>query len=180
MQGSYTFDLPTCIPSGDYLVRIQSLAIHNPWPSGIPQFYISCAQITLTGGGSTTPSPTALIPGAFKDTDPGYTVNIYSNFNSYTVPGPTVFTCGGSSGGGGGGSTPPVTTKPATTLTTSVKPTSTTTKAATTTTAAPGGGGGSCSVAKYAQCGGTGFTGCTVCAAGSTCSKSNEYYSQCL
>lgn len=30
----------------------------------------------MSGGGSATPSPTALIPGAFKETDPGYTVNV--------------------------------------------------------------------------------------------------------
>jgi hypothetical protein len=37
-----------------------------------------------------------------------------------------------------------------------------------------------CTAAKYAQCGGTGFTGCTVCASGSTCQVQNAYYSQCL
>lgn len=30
------------------------------------------------------------------------------------------------------------------------------------------------------QCGGTGFTGASCCASGSTCSKQNDYYSQCL
>lgn len=89
----YTFNLPKCIPNGDYLLRIQSLAIHNPWPAGIPQFFIECAQITVTGGGSTNLGPKVAIPGAFKATDPGYTANIYNNFNSYTVPGPAVATC---------------------------------------------------------------------------------------
>jgi hypothetical protein len=89
---SYGVTIPTCIAPGDYLLRIQQLAIHNPWPSGIPQFYISCAQVKVTGGGSTSPKGVS-IPGAFKDTDPGYTVNIYSNFNNYTVPGPEVFSC---------------------------------------------------------------------------------------
>ncbi|KAG8702580.1 Beta-glucosidase cel3A [Ceratobasidium sp. 395] len=32
----------------------------------------------------------------------------------------------------------------------------------------------------YGQCGGQGWTGPTTCAAGSTCVKSNDYYSQCL
>jgi len=35
--GSYTYNIPACISDGEYLLRIQSLAIHNPWPSGIPQ-----------------------------------------------------------------------------------------------------------------------------------------------
>ena len=34
--------------------------------------------------------------------------------------------------------------------------------------------------ALYGQCGGTGYTGPTCCAAGSTCVYSNPYYSQCL
>ncbi|KAF4902671.1 putative exoglucanase GH6D [Colletotrichum viniferum] len=36
------------------------------------------------------------------------------------------------------------------------------------------------SAAKWAQCGGAGYTGPTACAAGSTCTKSSEWYSQCL
>ncbi|QRV73415.1 endo-beta-1,4-xylanase [Ceratobasidium sp. AG-Ba] len=35
-------------------------------------------------------------------------------------------------------------------------------------------------VAVYGQCGGIGYTGSTVCDSGSTCVKSNDYYSQCL
>ncbi|KAI1363732.1 glycoside hydrolase family 61 protein [Xylaria arbuscula] len=91
MSGTYTGTIPRCIPSGEYLLRIQSLAIHNP--GATPQWYISCGQVSVSGGGSTTPSPTVKIPGAFKATDPGYTANIYTNFHSYTVPGPSVFTC---------------------------------------------------------------------------------------
>ncbi|KAI0892331.1 glycoside hydrolase family 61 protein [Annulohypoxylon nitens] len=91
MSGSYSFTIPKCIPSGEYLLRIQSLAIHNP--GGVPQFYIGCGQVSVSGGGSASPTPTAKIPGTFKATDPGYTANIYSNFHSYIVPGPSVFTC---------------------------------------------------------------------------------------
>jgi len=50
--------------------------------------------VSVSGGGSTTPSPTVKIPGAFSAKDPGYTANIYNpDFKSYTVPGPAVFTC---------------------------------------------------------------------------------------
>ncbi|KAI1128625.1 cutinase-domain-containing protein [Nemania abortiva] len=49
-------------------------------------------------------------------------------------------------------------------------------------TPAPGNGGGTggCSVAKWGQCGGSGFTGCTTCVSGSTCQAQSQYYSQCL
>ncbi|ORY58188.1 glycoside hydrolase [Pseudomassariella vexata] len=89
---NYTSTIPKCVADGQYLLRIQQLAIHNPWPAGIPQFYISCAQVAVTGGGSANPA-TVSIPGVFKETDPGYTVNIYTNFNNYTVPGPAPITC---------------------------------------------------------------------------------------
>ncbi|KAI0397967.1 endoglucanase II [Xylariaceae sp. FL0594] len=93
LEQTYSATLPKCIENGEYLLRIQQLAIHNPWPAGIPQFYISCAQIKVTGGTGTANPQKVLIPGAFKSTDPGYTVNIYSNFKNYTVPGPAPLTC---------------------------------------------------------------------------------------
>ncbi|KAK4153148.1 glycosyl hydrolase family 61-domain-containing protein [Chaetomidium leptoderma] len=167
MAGSYTAEIPSCIPSGEYLLRIQQLGIHNPWPAGIPQFYIGCAQVSVTGGGSGNPGPTVSIPGAFKSTDPGYTANIYSGMTSYTVPGPAVFSCNGGGNNGGGGSQPS-NPPPATTLATSTRP-------ATTPSSPP-----SCTVEKWGQCGGNGFSGCTTCASGSTCSKSNDYYHQCI
>ena len=48
------------------------------------------------------------------------------------------------------------------------------------TTTSASGSGSTGTVAKYGQCGGTGYTGPTICAAGSTCTYSNQYYSQCL
>jgi len=56
---------------------------------------------------------------------------------------------------------------PATTLVTSVVATS---------SAAPAAG----NLAKYAQCGGSGWSGSGTCEAGSTCTVSNQWYSQCL
>lgn len=91
LRSTYQYNIPKCISNGEYLLRIQSLAIHNP--GGTPQFYVSCAQLNVTGGAGGNPGPTVKIPGAFKATDPGYTANIYNNFNSYTVPGPAVIKC---------------------------------------------------------------------------------------
>ncbi|KAJ9161109.1 Glycoside hydrolase family 61 protein [Coniochaeta hoffmannii] len=91
LRTDYTYNIPKCIKDGEYLLRIQSLAIHNP--GSTPQFYVSCAQINVTGGSGTANPTTVSIPGAFKATDPGYTANIYNNFNSYTVPGPAPMTC---------------------------------------------------------------------------------------
>ena len=46
--------------------------------------YIGCAQVDITGGGSADP-PKIALPGAYKPTDPGITVNIYNNLQSYTA-----------------------------------------------------------------------------------------------
>lgn len=59
--------------------------------------------------------------------------------------------------------------------TTSVRTTTTTTSSRTTTTSAAGG-----VVQKYGQCGGLTYTGPTTCVSGTTCTKANDYYSQCL
>lgn len=59
----------------------------------------------------------------------------------------------------------------------SVPPTSTTTSGSIQPT---NGGGGGCTVEKYGQCGGSSYSGCTVCASGSKCTYSNDWYSQCL
>ncbi|KAJ8701843.1 hypothetical protein PTI98_000592 [Pleurotus ostreatus] len=48
-----------------------------------------------------------------------------------------------------------------------------------TTTTTPGGGGGG-GAAQYAQCGGIGWSGATTCVSPFTCTKLNDYYSQCL
>jgi hypothetical protein len=42
---------------------MEQLAVHNPYPAGIPQFYIECAQLTVTNGGNGVPGPLVAIPG---------------------------------------------------------------------------------------------------------------------
>lgn len=46
MRDTYTATLPSSIPAGQYLVRIEQLGLHNP--GAAPQFYISCAQGMLS------------------------------------------------------------------------------------------------------------------------------------
>ncbi|KAK6362928.1 hypothetical protein TWF730_000379 [Orbilia blumenaviensis] len=170
---TYDVTIPSGVPSGQWLLRAEQIGIHNPYPSGDPQFYIGCAQLEITGGGSCSPSYFS-IPGHIKANDPGITVNIYSNFNSYSFPGPAVSNCGG---GGGGGN--PVTTTRATTTAAQQTTLRTTTSAARTTTTAAGNGGGGSGAPLYGQCGGIGWTGPTTCAQG-TCNTLNAYYSQCV
>lgn len=89
---SFTFTIPKSLPSGDYLLRAENIAIHAASTTGGAQFYISCAQITVTGGGFGTPGPTISLPGGYKASDPGILINIYYPIpTSYKYPGPAVW-----------------------------------------------------------------------------------------
>ncbi|PAV17130.1 glycoside hydrolase family 61 [Pyrrhoderma noxium] len=173
-KGKVTFTIPECIPAGQYLLRHEMIALHGASTYPGAQLYMECAQLEITGGGSTTPSGVSF-PGAYKGSDPGITVNIYyPPLTSYTIPGPSVFSCSNS------GTTNP--SSPATSSSLSSIPQSSTTVASSSTvvesSSAPVSTGST--AAQYAQCGGTGFTGPTVCASPFTCTKLNDYYSQCL
>lgn len=76
MAGTYSVAIPSQVPTGEYLLRIEQIGLHNP--GGAPQFYLSCAQIKVTNGGSGSPKPMVSIPGHITATDPGITVNIYN------------------------------------------------------------------------------------------------------
>jgi len=166
--GKVTFQIPSCIPAGQYLMRHELIALHAAESYPGAQFYMECAQLQITGGGSTVPA-TVSFPGAYAGTDPGITINIYQNLTSYTIPGPSVFTC---AGGSSGTTTQPHTSTSTTTPLTSTKASTTSTTATSTST------GGA--VAEYGQCGGIGWTGGTSCVSPYVCTVSSAYYSQCL
>ncbi|KAK7185477.1 fungal cellulose binding domain-containing protein [Paraphaeosphaeria sporulosa] len=91
---NYDIKIPSCIPAGKYLMRNEHIGLHVAQSSGGAQFYLSCAQIEVTGGGSKTPTNLAAFPGAYKASDPGILINInYPVPTSYVNPGPATFTC---------------------------------------------------------------------------------------
>ncbi|KAF5360691.1 hypothetical protein D9756_004869 [Leucocoprinus leucothites] len=144
-KGKVSFSIPSCIAAGQYLLRVELIALHSAGSYPGAQFYMECAQLQITGGGSTSPA-TVSFPGAYHGSDPGITINIYTSLSGYTIPGPSVFSCNGSGGGGGGSTTaaPPAST--------------TTTTPSSPSTTAPSSG----TVAQYGQCGGIGWNGGTA------------------
>ncbi|KAI5887167.1 glycoside hydrolase family 61 protein [Schizophyllum commune H4-8] len=87
-----TFDIPKALPSGEYLVRAEHIALHNAANKGGAQFYLSCAQVKVTGGGNGTPGPLVSIPGVYDGNEPGIKLNIYSPIPAnYSQPGPAVW-----------------------------------------------------------------------------------------
>ncbi|KAL2190856.1 glycoside hydrolase family 61 protein [Thermothelomyces heterothallicus CBS 203.75] len=99
-NGWVYFNLPQCIADGNYLLRVEVLALHSAYSQGQAQFYQSCAQINVSGGGSFTPPSTVSFPGAYSASDPGILINIYgatgqpdNNGQPYTAPGPAPISC---------------------------------------------------------------------------------------
>jgi cellulase len=173
--------IPADIAPGDYLLRAEAIALHAAGPSGGAQPYVTCYQLTVTGGGNANP-PTVNFPGAYSERDPGIAVSIHGALSNYVVPGPPVYSGGSEKRAGspceGCEATCKVGSSPSQTLAPSnPAPTS----------PANGGGnngggntGGGCTVPKWQQCGGQGYSGCTVCESGSTCRAQNQWYSQCV
>lgn len=157
-NSSWTTTIPSTVPSGNYLIRFETIALHS-----LPaQMYPECAQINISGGGSRAPTTDELVtfPGGYSNTDPGLTIDVYSNAaqteTTYPIPGPPLY------GSGTGSPAPP----PTSVSSSSSAPTSTPTSVGT--------------VAQYGQCGGQGYSGPTGCVAPYACTEINSYYSQCL
>ncbi|GJJ06542.1 hypothetical protein Clacol_000734 [Clathrus columnatus] len=93
-KGKHTFTIPSCIASGQYLIRTEIIALHAATTYPGAQFYMECGQLNIVGGtGSVTPA-TVSFPGAYHPTDPGITIDIYwPPVTNYTIPGPAVFAC---------------------------------------------------------------------------------------
>ncbi|EXF84051.1 glycosylhydrolase family 61-5 [Colletotrichum paranaense] len=168
--GKVQVKIPSDIPAGDYLLRAESIALHAAGSSGGAQLYMTCFQLTVTGGGSASPG-TVSFPGAYKASDAGILVDIHRALTTYVVPGPTVYAGGSTKSAGaacvGCESTCTAGSGPTGTASSVPLPTAS-------------GGLPGCTVAKYAQCGGEGYTGCTTCVSGSTCQAvSAPYYYQC-
>ncbi|KAF7300872.1 Lytic polysaccharide monooxygenase [Mycena kentingensis (nom. inval.)] len=170
--GQVNFKIPAATPSGQYLVRIEHIALHQSNVFQGAQFYISCAQVQVTGGGSGTPGPLVAFPGAYTGNEPGILINIYWPIpTTYVQPGPPVWT------GGTGAPAPPATTVRSTTTApvTTVRSTTVVNTPPATTTSTSGG-----TVAQFQQCGGSGYAGPTVCVSPFKCTVLNAFYSQCL
>jgi hypothetical protein len=90
-KSTVSFTIPKNVPSGKYLVRVESIALHQAQSVGGAQMYLSCAQVEVVGGGSGTPGPLVAFPGAYNANDPGLRWSYYPIATSYTAPGPKVW-----------------------------------------------------------------------------------------
>jgi hypothetical protein len=83
---SWTTTIPSNIAPGEYLLRIELLALHS---IGAPQFYPSCSQIRVSGTGSDAPGDGEAIP--IQDIYKGYSFpNIWKGGSVFKLAGPAV------------------------------------------------------------------------------------------
>jgi cellulase len=143
--GKTDFVLPASLAPGRYIIRQEIIAHHESEttfesnPARGAQFYPSCVQIQVSSGsGTAVPDQNFDFNTGYTYADPGIHFNIYTSFNSYSIPGPEVWTgasTGGGNGNGNGNATPtqptptptvtptPIeTAQPVTTTTTSTRP----------------------------------------------------------
>jgi len=87
-----TFQLPSDIKPGMYVLRTELLALHYSSTQG-PQFYPHCFNIEILGSGTATP-PGVKFPGGYNARDPSLVSNLYDaagkplNWDKYVIPGP--------------------------------------------------------------------------------------------
>ena len=87
-----TFQLPSDIKPGTYVLRTELVSLHYAKRSG-PQFYPHCFNIEIRGTGTATPEGVK-IPGAYQAKDPYLVFDLYTrgnkenNWEEYVVPGP--------------------------------------------------------------------------------------------
>ena len=71
-----TVEIPAAVPSGEYLLRTEQIALHLANVEGYADVYVSCAQINVTEGGDGSPGPKVAFPGAYSPTDPGILIDV--------------------------------------------------------------------------------------------------------
>ncbi|ROW08354.1 hypothetical protein VMCG_03241 [Cytospora schulzeri] len=85
---NFTLDLPAELPAGEYLMRAEHIALHAAEEFEGAQYYMGCAQLSVSGSGAGTPSPTSKIPGQYTGHEDGLIIDIYYPIpTNYTAPG---------------------------------------------------------------------------------------------
>lgn len=85
-------DLPTSLPDGNYLLRVEQISLHAAGTEGGAQLYNGCGQVSVSGGGNGNPGPKVAFPGAYSGTDPGILIDLNgSPPDEYIFPGPSVW-----------------------------------------------------------------------------------------
>lgn len=64
-EGRHDVHIPECIEEGEYLLRVEMIALHGAGSYPGAQFYMECAQINVVGGSGAKSPSTVSFPGAY-------------------------------------------------------------------------------------------------------------------
>ncbi|KAH7343175.1 glycosyl hydrolase family 61-domain-containing protein [Rhizoctonia solani] len=95
MSGAFhSVTIPKNIPSGQYIMRHEIIALHLADKRGGVEFYGGCIQFNVKGGTGganfLNGVATAKFPGGYKLDDKGIHVNVFNKGFKYTFPGPAI------------------------------------------------------------------------------------------
>ncbi|KAJ7603726.1 glycosyl hydrolase family 61-domain-containing protein [Mycena rosella] len=132
----WSIKIPSSLKSGQYMVRHELSAVHNPKnsdPTTGPQLYIACIQLDVTNGGDATLPAGTQAKSLYSPDGAFVNINVLSGFNpaDIGIPGPAIWDGVSSSSSNNGNTGNKAATTKATTAA-AFAPT-TTKKAATTT-----------------------------------------------
>ncbi|RDW56596.1 glycoside hydrolase family 61 protein [Coleophoma crateriformis] len=89
-NNSWTVTIPADIAQGNYVIRHETIALHEAGNQNGAQAYPQCVNLAISGSG--TAKPDGVVGTAlYKATDPGILINIYTTLSTYPVPGPTPY-----------------------------------------------------------------------------------------
>jgi len=83
--------IPANLAPGGYVLRHEIIALHSGGNPNGAQAYPQCINLEVTGSGSATPSGGVAGTSLYTATDPGILFNLYTPFDSYPIPGPSVW-----------------------------------------------------------------------------------------
>lgn len=99
MQGGrWDFQIPESIAPANYILRAETIAIHDSMLKDGTQHYPQCINVKVTEGGSDYLYGGVIGTELYKPTDPGIGIfNIFATnpvYSNYPIPGPPIHECG--------------------------------------------------------------------------------------
>lgn len=95
---TWEIPIPASLKPGNYVLRHEIIALHSASNADGAQNYPQCVNVQVTGSGSTLPAGTKG-EALYTEDDKSLVFNIYTDFDSYTVPGPELAFSGSDSTG---------------------------------------------------------------------------------
>ncbi|RMZ88092.1 hypothetical protein DV736_g4688, partial [Chaetothyriales sp. CBS 134916] len=90
-NNSWTTTIPSSIAPGKYVLRHETIALHQALDIDGAQNYPQCVNLEINGSGTDSLQSGTLGTSLYHNTDPGLFINIYETLTNYTIPGPPLY-----------------------------------------------------------------------------------------